>query len=219
MESAFRSSRWFTRGWTLQELLAPGPGSVEFFSQEGDRLGDKRTLEQQIHEITGITITVLRGTPLSQFDVNYRLRLRQRCGASIEEQEIIPPYLVPPWWQGPSVGIAPSSEMASTQDKGVSQAPLEQFLHSHRRQQSCGGRSSVALNQVYKNSVETKLQTEQMQEPARETRTPHKDIPLESNLEDLGQEVDKSRMDKSAGKGKRREEPRLGIPRSQRIRS
>ena len=45
-ESAFRSSRWFTRGWTLQELLAPGPDSVEFFSQEGDRLGDKRTLEQ-----------------------------------------------------------------------------------------------------------------------------------------------------------------------------
>jgi hypothetical protein len=38
-EPAFRSSKWFTRGWTLQELLAPGPGSVEFFSQERDRLG------------------------------------------------------------------------------------------------------------------------------------------------------------------------------------
>src|ERR1700733_5828682 len=49
-ESAFRASRWFTRGWTLQELLAPS--SVEFFSQEGKRLGDKKTLERQIHEIT-----------------------------------------------------------------------------------------------------------------------------------------------------------------------
>jgi hypothetical protein len=29
-EPAFRSSRWFTRGWTLQELLAPS--IVEFFS-------------------------------------------------------------------------------------------------------------------------------------------------------------------------------------------
>jgi hypothetical protein len=29
---AFRSSRWFTRSWTLQELLAPS--IVEFFSQE-----------------------------------------------------------------------------------------------------------------------------------------------------------------------------------------
>ncbi|KAH8762778.1 hypothetical protein BGZ57DRAFT_943814 [Hyaloscypha finlandica] len=41
----------------LLKLLAPGLGSVEFFSQEKDHLGDKRTLEQQIHEITGIPIT------------------------------------------------------------------------------------------------------------------------------------------------------------------
>jgi hypothetical protein len=72
-ESAFRSSRWFTRGWTLQELLAPGPDSVEFFSQGGDRLGDKRTLELQIYEITGIPVMALRGTPLSQFDIDDRL--------------------------------------------------------------------------------------------------------------------------------------------------
>jgi hypothetical protein len=72
-EPAFRSSKWFTRGWTLQELLAPSPGSVEFFSQERDRLGDKRSLEQQIHEITGIPLLALRGTPLSQFSVEDRL--------------------------------------------------------------------------------------------------------------------------------------------------
>ena len=71
-ESAFRSSRWFTRGWTLQELLAPGLYSVVFFSQEGDRLGNKRTLERQINEITGIPVRALRGTPLSQFDVDAR---------------------------------------------------------------------------------------------------------------------------------------------------
>src|SRR5436189_404821 len=44
-ESAFQASRWFTRGWTLQELLAPK--LVEFFSHEGKRLGDKRSLERQ----------------------------------------------------------------------------------------------------------------------------------------------------------------------------
>jgi hypothetical protein len=71
-ESAFRASRWFTRGWTLQELLAPA--SVEFFTREGRRLGDKRSLEQQIHEITGIAIPALRGTPLSQFEVDERLK-------------------------------------------------------------------------------------------------------------------------------------------------
>ncbi|KAH8653982.1 hypothetical protein BGZ60DRAFT_473175 [Tricladium varicosporioides] len=70
-EPAFRESKWFTRGWTLQELLAPT--SVEFFSQHGKRLGDKGTLKQQIHEITGIPISALEDTPLSQFGVEERL--------------------------------------------------------------------------------------------------------------------------------------------------
>ncbi len=54
----FRHSRWFTRGWTLQELLAPG--SVEFFSKEGKRIGSRISLEQDIHEVTGIPIQILR---------------------------------------------------------------------------------------------------------------------------------------------------------------
>ncbi|RYP39668.1 hypothetical protein DL767_002049 [Monosporascus sp. MG133] len=69
-EQAFRASRWFKRGWTLQELLAPT--SVEFFSREGQRLGDKKSLEQPIHQITSIAILALRGTDLSQFDVDER---------------------------------------------------------------------------------------------------------------------------------------------------
>jgi hypothetical protein len=71
-ESAFRNSRWFTRGWTLQELLAPE--SVEFFSREKELLGNKKILEQQIHEITGIPIAALRGAPLSKFGAKERLR-------------------------------------------------------------------------------------------------------------------------------------------------
>jgi hypothetical protein len=69
-ESAFRASKWFTRGWTLQELLAPR--SVEFFSWERNRLGNKGTLEQQIYEITGIPATALRQHSLSQFEVDER---------------------------------------------------------------------------------------------------------------------------------------------------
>ena len=84
-ESAFRASRWFTRGWTLQELLAPG--SVEFFSKEGKRLGDKRTLERQIHERTGITVPALRGTPLSQFGVDERLLWAKGRQTSRKEDE------------------------------------------------------------------------------------------------------------------------------------
>jgi hypothetical protein len=70
-EPAFRASKWFKRGWTLQELLAPT--SVEFFSREGKRLGDKRTLEQQVHEITGIAISALQGSLLSEFSITERM--------------------------------------------------------------------------------------------------------------------------------------------------
>jgi hypothetical protein len=67
----FRNSRWFTRGWTLQELIAPN--FVEFFSVEGKLLGDKKLLERQIHEITGIAVQALRGQVLSALSVTERL--------------------------------------------------------------------------------------------------------------------------------------------------
>jgi hypothetical protein len=69
-EASFRKSRWFTRGWTLQELIAPA--SVEFFSLERRRLGDKESLEQQVHEITGIPVEALQGDPLENFSVKDR---------------------------------------------------------------------------------------------------------------------------------------------------
>ncbi|KAL5373504.1 hypothetical protein DPSP01_012633 [Paraphaeosphaeria sporulosa] len=71
-EPAFRSTRWFKRGWTLQELI--GPITVEFFSQEGKKLGDKKSLQSLIYKATGIPLEVLNGAPLSRFSVNERLR-------------------------------------------------------------------------------------------------------------------------------------------------
>lgn len=70
-ETAFRNSRWFTRGWTLQELLAPR--SVRFFSKDEKELGDKSSLETQIHEITHIPVLALRGSPMSKFDIGERI--------------------------------------------------------------------------------------------------------------------------------------------------
>lgn len=68
--SAFRKSRWFTRGWTLQEILAPT--SVEFFSRESTLLGNKSSLERSICDITRIPIEALRNCPLSDFSVSDR---------------------------------------------------------------------------------------------------------------------------------------------------
>ncbi|KAH8759522.1 heterokaryon incompatibility protein-domain-containing protein [Diaporthe sp. PMI_573] len=69
-QSAFRNSLWFTRGWTLQELLAPA--SVEFFSREGTLLGNKSSLEQSIRDVTSIPVQALRNSPLSDFCVSDR---------------------------------------------------------------------------------------------------------------------------------------------------
>lgn len=71
-EPAFRNSKWFTRGWTLQELIAPT--SVKFFSQEEELLGDKKMLKQQIQQTTGVPLTALSGSPLTQFSIEERLQ-------------------------------------------------------------------------------------------------------------------------------------------------
>lgn len=68
--TAFKKSRWFTRGWTLQELLAPR--TVEFFSREGHLLGSKQSLAKDIHDITQIPYEALDGAPMSHFSVEER---------------------------------------------------------------------------------------------------------------------------------------------------
>jgi hypothetical protein len=70
-EAAFENSRWFTRGWTLQELIAPP--LVEFFCSNGNRLGNKKLLEWQLYKITGIPVSALQGNPLSNFSFDERI--------------------------------------------------------------------------------------------------------------------------------------------------
>lgn len=51
-EKSFRNSAWFTRGWTLQELLAPQ--WVEFYDVNWKEIGTKSSLAPLITSITGI---------------------------------------------------------------------------------------------------------------------------------------------------------------------
>jgi hypothetical protein len=51
-------SRWFTRGWTLQELIAPA--QVQFFGQDWRPLGSKLDLCSQLADSSGIEEQVLR---------------------------------------------------------------------------------------------------------------------------------------------------------------
>ena len=50
-------SRWFTRGWTLQELLAPR--KVVFFNKMGDVIGDKSEVASVLSPVTGIQMQFL----------------------------------------------------------------------------------------------------------------------------------------------------------------
>ena len=84
-ESSFTRSRWFTRGWTLQELLAPR--SVDFYSQEGMWLGDKKSLELQIHQATGITLQALQSDSLSEFSVEERMGWATKRKTTLEEDQ------------------------------------------------------------------------------------------------------------------------------------
>jgi hypothetical protein len=56
-EELLKNSRWFTRGWTLQELLAPS--FVVFFDLNWRRIGDKVSYHKTISYITGIDNAVL----------------------------------------------------------------------------------------------------------------------------------------------------------------
>ncbi|KAI0459856.1 heterokaryon incompatibility protein-domain-containing protein [Xylaria acuta] len=53
----WRDSRWFTRGWTLQELVSPF--EVIIYDCEWKQLGAKRRLTKELEEKTGIPADVL----------------------------------------------------------------------------------------------------------------------------------------------------------------
>ena len=54
---SFSNSKWWTRGWTLQELIAPN--SLTFFNANWNWLGRKENMRLQISRITGIPQAVL----------------------------------------------------------------------------------------------------------------------------------------------------------------
>ncbi|KAK3614744.1 hypothetical protein LTR22_027677 [Elasticomyces elasticus] len=99
-----QASAWFSRGWTLQELLAPH--LVVFYSGDGERLGDKRSLEQHIHEITAIPQAALQGKPLHRFSVDERLAWMTARETTLEEDKaysmagMFNMYLAPVYGEG-----------------------------------------------------------------------------------------------------------------------
>ena len=82
-EEIFKKSRWFTRGWTLQELIAPK--EVVFYSYDWQALGTKGELKNIIHKITGISIQALEGASLESFSVAERMSWASKRMTTREE--------------------------------------------------------------------------------------------------------------------------------------
>ncbi|RYP71817.1 hypothetical protein DL769_004623 [Monosporascus sp. CRB-8-3] len=71
LKRGLEGSRWFTRGWTLQELLAPT--SVYFFSKEWLVIGTRSSLANVIADITSIGRDYLGGENLHSASIATRM--------------------------------------------------------------------------------------------------------------------------------------------------
>lgn len=71
VSAAFRDSRWFTRGWTLQELLAPS--TVVFYSCDWVEIGTRDRLKDSIASITKISRDFFMYGSLSNFSIAQKM--------------------------------------------------------------------------------------------------------------------------------------------------
>ncbi len=67
------SNRWFTRGWTLQELIAPPV--VEFYNKDWVSFGNRESLRSELSSITGIEALV------------FVWHLPSQCSLALSEEE------------------------------------------------------------------------------------------------------------------------------------
>ncbi|KAF4609460.1 hypothetical protein G7Y89_g15856 [Cudoniella acicularis] len=168
-ESAFRKSKWFTRGWTLQELIAPI--IVEFFSEDWERLGSKASLERHVCEITGIPIKALQGSALSDLSVTERMSWAENRNTTYEEDKaysllgIFDVYMLPIYGEGGERALKRLREEIDKASKGIQHedfsiafslsgvSGIEQFVardeelaEIHRSLRGDGSRRTVVLH-------------------------------------------------------------------------
>ena len=81
----FADSAWFTRGWTLQELLAPS--NVDFFDHEWNHLGSRQSLKATISRVSGISEYALRWFYPDAYPVAERMSWAAARRTTREEDE------------------------------------------------------------------------------------------------------------------------------------
>lgn len=66
----FRASSWFTRGWTLQELMAPERSKTFFLDAKWTRIGSLGDLLEDVVDITGIQRPILSVGGVRHYDAS-----------------------------------------------------------------------------------------------------------------------------------------------------
>ncbi|KAF9455349.1 heterokaryon incompatibility protein-domain-containing protein [Collybia nuda] len=84
--SLFAMSHWFTRGWTLQELIAPR--KVVFYARDWVDIGTKTTLQDTISSVTGINPEIIVGRTLLE-SVPIAVRMSWAAGRNTTREEDI----------------------------------------------------------------------------------------------------------------------------------
>lgn len=89
LSTLFRQSRWFTRGWTLQELLAPR--QLCFYSARWVPLGRRRDLAKLIAGATGIDTATLKrhGSSFDRRKYDIATRMSWAAGRKTARREDI----------------------------------------------------------------------------------------------------------------------------------
>jgi hypothetical protein len=70
-DSYLNRAIWFTRGWTLQELIAPK--DIYFYSKGWKQLGTKITMSREVSAASGVKEQILVGAALDQICVSEKM--------------------------------------------------------------------------------------------------------------------------------------------------
>ena len=82
---SLEQSRWFTRGWTLQELIAPD--EVVFFDANWKELGSRKSLIKLISRVTGIDAPFFIHRILGSYSIAQRMSwASRRCTTRLEDE-------------------------------------------------------------------------------------------------------------------------------------
>ncbi|KAI0752074.1 heterokaryon incompatibility protein-domain-containing protein [Fomes fomentarius] len=85
-EDEFKNSKWLTRGWTLQELIAPD--DLTFISKSWTDIGNKNSHAELLQDATGIPADVLKDSrQMKKYSIAQRMSWAAKRRTTREEDE------------------------------------------------------------------------------------------------------------------------------------